>query len=85
DGTRLRQILLNLNSIAVKFTHQCEVTLLERYDYCDMLHCEVEESGIGIPQYELYKIFAMYCQLKESHRGKTANGTGSGLSGARRL
>ncbi|HGC3700465.1 TPA: aerobic respiration two-component sensor histidine kinase ArcB [Escherichia coli] len=85
DGTRLRQILWNLISNAVKFTQQGQVTVRVRYDEGDMLHFEVEDSGIGIPQDELDKIFAMYYQVKDSHGGKTATGTGIGLAVSRRL
>ena len=85
DGTRLRQILWNLISNAVKFTQQGQVTVRVRYDEGDMLHFEVEDSGIGIPQDELDKIFAMYYQVKDSHGGKPATGTGIGLAVSRRL
>ncbi|EFH3543232.1 aerobic respiration two-component sensor histidine kinase ArcB [Escherichia coli] len=85
DGTRLRQILWNLISNAVKFTQQGQVTVRVRYDEGDMLHFEVEDSGIGIPQDELDKIFAMYYQVKGSHGGKPATGTGIGLAVSRRL
>ncbi|EFH3138916.1 aerobic respiration two-component sensor histidine kinase ArcB [Escherichia coli] len=85
DGTRLRQILWNLISNAVKFTQQGQVTVRVSYDEGDMLHFEVEDSGIGIPQDELDKIFAMYYQVKDSHGGKPATGTGIGLAVSRRL
>ncbi|EFJ1784102.1 aerobic respiration two-component sensor histidine kinase ArcB [Escherichia coli] len=85
DGARLRQILWNLISNAVKFTQQGQVTVRVRYDEGDMLHFEVEDSGIGIPQDELDKIFAMYYQVKDSHGGKPATGTGIGLAVSRRL
>lgn len=85
DGTRLRQILWNLISNAVKFTQQGQVTVRARYDEGDMLHFEVEDSGIGIPQDEQDKIFAMYYQVKDSNGGKPATGTGIGLAVSRRL
>lgn len=85
DGMRLWQILWNLISNAVKFTQQGQVTVRVRYDEGDMLHFEVEDSGIGIPQDELDKIFAMYYQVKDSHGGKPATGTGIGLAVSRRL
>lgn len=85
DGTRLRQILWNLISNAVKFTQKGQVTVRVRYDEGGMLHFEVEDSGIGIPQDELDKIFAMYYQVKDSHGGKPATGTGIGLAVSRRL
>ena len=85
DGGRLQQIATNLISNAVKFTQQGNVTVRVRYDEGDMLHFEVEDSGIGIPQAEQDKIFAMYYQVKDSHGGKPATGTGIGLAVSRRL
>ena len=85
DGTRLRQILWNLISNAVKFTQQGQVTVRVRYDEGDMLHFEVEDSGIGIPQDELDKLFALYFQVKDRHCGYPATGTGIGLAVSRRL
>ncbi|BCU53915.1 aerobic respiration two-component sensor histidine kinase ArcB [Enterobacter kobei] len=86
DGTRLRQILWNLISNAVKFTLHGQVVVRVRYDAPqEMLRFEVEDSGIGIPQTEQDKIFAMYYQVKDSHGGKPATGTGIGLAVSRRL
>ncbi len=85
DGTRLRQILWNLISNAVKFTQQGQVTVRIRYDDNEMLRFEVEDSGIGIPPAEQDKIFAMYYQVKDKHGGKPATGTGIGLAVSRRL
>ncbi|MBB3321936.1 MULTISPECIES: aerobic respiration two-component sensor histidine kinase ArcB [Atlantibacter] len=84
DGTRLRQIIWNLISNAVKFTQKGQVTVRVSYEN-SMLRFEVEDSGIGIPQNEQDKIFAMYYQVKDSHGGKPATGTGIGLAVSRRL
>ncbi|WP_276642016.1 aerobic respiration two-component sensor histidine kinase ArcB [Siccibacter turicensis] len=85
DGTRLRQILWNLISNAVKFTQKGQVTVRVSYEKGAVLRFEVEDSGIGIPQDEQDKIFAMYYQVKDSHGGKPATGTGIGLAVSRRL
>jgi two-component system aerobic respiration control sensor histidine kinase ArcB len=86
DGTRLRQILWNLISNAVKFTPKGGlVTVRVRYEEENTLRFEVQDSGIGIPQDEQDKIFAMYYQVKDSHGGKPATGTGIGLAVSRRL
>ncbi|MEJ6123461.1 aerobic respiration two-component sensor histidine kinase ArcB [Vibrio sp. 2-Bac 85] len=80
DGTRLRQVLWNLITNAVKFTEQGEVTIrcssfIE--DQKTWLNFEVEDTGVGIPKDKLDKIFAMYYQVQgERH----ATGTGIGLS-----
>lgn len=86
DGTRLRQILWNLISNAVKFTPKGgQVTVRIRYEENQNLCFEVQDSGIGIPEYEQDKIFAMYYQVKDQHGGKPATGTGIGLAVSRRL
>jgi two-component system aerobic respiration control sensor histidine kinase ArcB len=86
DGTRLRQILWNLISNAVKFTPKGGlVTVRVRYEDENRLRFEVQDSGIGIPVDEQDKIFAMYYQVKDSHGGKPATGTGIGLAVSRRL
>ncbi|MGO2345059.1 MAG: aerobic respiration two-component sensor histidine kinase ArcB [Providencia sp.] len=85
DGTRLRQVLWNLIGNAVKFTQQGEVKLSIWREADDKLFFRVQDSGIGIPQDELDKIFAMYYQVKDSAGGRSATGTGIGLSVSRRL
>lgn len=81
DDTRLRQILWNFVSNAVKFTDQGSVTIR---CYCERnselqanLFFEVQDSGIGIPEDQLDKIFAMYYQVKGD---RDATGTGIGLA-----
>ncbi|MGG4606592.1 aerobic respiration two-component sensor histidine kinase ArcB [Providencia sp. Me31A] len=85
DGTRLRQILWNLIGNAVKFTQKGEVKLSIWQEADNKLFFRVQDSGIGIPQDELDKIFAMYYQVTDSAGGKPATGTGIGLSVSRRL
>lgn len=83
DGTRLRQILWNLIGNAVKFTQQGGVTVRVRYEEDKRLYFDVEDSGIGIPQSEQDKIFAMYYQVKQSDY--FIPGTGIGLAVSQRL
>jgi len=85
DGTRLRQILWNLIGNAVKFTQQGEIVVRVQYHDGERLRFEVQDSGLGIPQDEQDKIFAMYYQVKDQHGGKPATGTGIGLAVSRRL
>ncbi|MBP2168503.1 two-component system aerobic respiration control sensor histidine kinase ArcB [Erwinia toletana] len=86
DGTRLRQILWNLIGNAVKFTQQGEIVVRVSYQpQRERLRFEVQDSGMGIPQDEQDKIFAMYYQVKDQHGGKPATGTGIGLAVSRRL
>ncbi|OTA17536.1 virulence sensor protein [Xenorhabdus vietnamensis] len=85
DGTRLRQILWNLISNAVKFTLQGEIRVRIWREEGKRLLFEVTDSGIGIPADELEKIFAMYYQVKDSAGGRPATGTGIGLAVSKRL
>lgn len=85
DGTRLRQILWNLISNAIKFTASGEVVVTVTYTHGEILRFEVIDSGIGIPQEELDKIFVMYYQVTSCHGGRPATGTGIGLAVSRRL
>lgn len=85
DGTRLRQILWNLIGNAVKFTQQGQIVVRVRRDGQEKLVFEVEDSGMGIPQDEQDKIFAMYYQVKDQRGGRPATGTGIGLAVSKRL
>ncbi|WP_411705178.1 aerobic respiration two-component sensor histidine kinase ArcB [Edaphovirga cremea] len=85
DGTRLRQILWNLIGNAVKFTQKGQITVRVWREEKDRLRFEVEDSGMGIPQDEQDKIFAMYYQVKDQRGGKPATGTGIGLAVSKRL
>lgn len=81
DDTRLRQVLWNLISNAVKFTEQGVVGIrcfCESTDDLQTRLCfEVQDTGIGIPKQQLDKIFAMYYQVESNSH---ATGTGIGLA-----
>jgi signal transduction histidine kinase/DNA-binding response OmpR family regulator/HPt (histidine-containing phosphotransfer) domain-containing protein len=88
DPSRLRQVLLNLGSNAIKFTRVGEVSIDVRQVSKDAsgvtVRCEVRDTGIGIPQERLGSLFQPFSQLDASttrHYG----GTGLGLSIVRRL
>ncbi len=85
DGTRLRQILWNLIGNAVKFTQQGQIVVRVRREEQEQIVFEVEDSGMGIPQDEQDKIFAMYYQVKDQNGGRPATGTGIGLAVSKRL
>jgi two-component system aerobic respiration control sensor histidine kinase ArcB len=83
DGTRLRQILWNLLFNAVKFTQRGTVSLEVKAEKIDaetsMVTFKVCDTGVGIPQQDLDKIFAMYYQV-DSPEHQSATGTGIGLA-----
>ncbi len=83
DGTRLRQILLNLLGNAVKFTPNGTVTLrvsrtLPEAPGDSRLQFDVLDSGPGIPESERERVFEPFVQLGQQNSGNP--GTGLGLS-----
>lgn len=88
DGTRLRQVLWNLVSNAMKFTKDGGVVMTVSADIEDdfaHITMEVEDTGIGIPESEIDKIFAMYYQVKSGSDNLHAVGTGIGLAVSKQL
>lgn len=83
DPTRLRQALINYVSNAVKFTHQGSVTiaveLLEENGDDLYLRFKVSDTGIGIPQEKLSRLFHAFEQADASTT-RQYGGTGLGLS-----
>lgn len=83
DRTRLDQIVRNLLSNAFKFTERGEVAL-EIAVTDDRVSFRVRDTGIGIADDQLERIFEAFGQVEEVARRKLG-GTGLGLSIARRL
>jgi len=81
DERRLRQVVYNLLSNAVKFTDHGFVRLCARPDpdALDHLLVEVADTGCGIPEEELEKIFAPFHQV-DGGKTRRHGGTGLGLS-----
>ncbi len=93
DPTRLRQILCNLISNAVKFTSKGEVVVRVGRDACMgatgdgdavRLHIMVADTGIGIAPHKLDLIFDSFTQA-EGSTSRRFGGTGLGLSICRSL
>lgn len=88
DGDRLRQILMNLMSNAIKFTDEGFVTLrchlLEETAANITLYFEISDTGIGISPEDQNKLFKEFSWVDNSYARKHG-GTGLGLSIAHRL
>ena len=88
DPARLRQILVNLGSNAVKFTEKGEVALdvrvIESASDSTLIRCDVRDTGPGIPLDRQSSLFQPFSQVDASTTRKFG-GTGLGLSIVRRL
>ena len=88
DPGRVRQVLLNLGSNAIKFTRDGEVSIDVRVVSTDALgttiRCEVRDTGIGIPADRVESLFQPFSQIDASTT-RHFGGTGLGLSIVRRL
>jgi two-component system sensor histidine kinase BarA len=79
DKLRLRQVLVNLISNAVKFTHQGSISIEVREVKCDRLIITVRDTGIGICETNLPHIFEKFHQADQSTT-RQYPGTGLGLA-----
>jgi light-regulated signal transduction histidine kinase (bacteriophytochrome)/ActR/RegA family two-component response regulator len=86
DELRVRQMLINLLNNAVKFTQEGgQVTLLVEIDRSlSILQFKVIDTGIGIAQEDMSKLFQSFVQI-DSSLSRQYNGTGLGLALVRRL
>jgi signal transduction histidine kinase/ActR/RegA family two-component response regulator len=85
DPTRLRQILLNLTSNAVKFTLHGKVVVSAGYRADEgILEINVADSGIGMSPQEIQQLFLPFVQA-DSSTTRTFGGTGLGLTICKRL
>lgn len=95
DRVRIRQVILNLMSNAVKFTGKGSITLRAkriteqvkvdgRRRSMPVILCSVIDTGIGIPEEDIPTVFEEFRQL-DSSSARQAEGTGLGLPISRRL
>ncbi len=83
DPVRVRQILYNLISNAIKFTRKGGVTIRVRA-IADRLSFEVEDTGIGIDAEQIERLFEKFSQV-DSSTTRQFGGTGLGLAICREL
>jgi CheY-like chemotaxis protein len=88
DGTRLRQVVLNLVANAVKFTNSGEVVVTaavaHQEDGFHRIAVAVHDTGIGIAPDQLPRLFASFNQADASI-SRRYGGTGLGLAISKRL
>lgn len=81
DEQRVKQVVLNLFSNAVKFTSKGSVSIKCSMDN-QIVEIQIQDSGIGIPKDMLNKIFEPFEQVT---KGKLVGGTGLGLAISKNL
>lgn len=88
DGSRLRRVLVNLVSNAIKFTElgtvDVDLDSFARTDESFRLRCVVRDTGIGIPQDRIGRIFETFGQVDSSLK-RRMTGVGLGLALSKRL
>ena len=80
DSTRLKQVMLNLISNAIKYNHEggCVSISFELAASPDMMLIKVSDTGTGIPKERIDELFEPFNRL--GNEGTSIEGTGIGLS-----
>jgi signal transduction histidine kinase/CheY-like chemotaxis protein/HPt (histidine-containing phosphotransfer) domain-containing protein len=89
DNTRIKQIIINIANNAVKFTKDGRVLLKISFSQASdddeiTLRVSVEDTGIGIKEEDLGKLFQSFSQV-DSKRNRNIEGTGLGLAISKQL
>ena len=83
DDMRIKQVITNILSNAVKYTEEGTVTLTMSGEVVDdenlILFVSVEDTGIGIREEDIEKLFQSFIRLDET-KNKNIEGTGLGIS-----
>ena len=83
DPTRIRQVLNNLITNALKFTHHGEVEIsiqvVTKVDHDQLIEIAIRDTGVGIPADKLRSIFKAFTQADDSTT-RSFGGTGLGLT-----
>ncbi len=84
DRTRIRQVILNLVNNSLRFTDQGSVTLRLRRSENDTLLVSVADTGTGIAQEDIHKIFEDFQQVSQDS-WRRREGTGLGIPISKRF
>ncbi len=85
DETRIKQILTNFISNAIKFTERGEVIVKAEREDDDLMKFSVTDSGIGISDDQQEKVFGAFEQIIEGRKTAKTAGTGLGLAISKKL
>jgi signal transduction histidine kinase len=80
DAFRLKQILINLLSNAIRYTEAGSITLAARLLDSDTWEVAVTDTGIGIPVEEQAQIFEPFYQVTSLQKSPSPDSTGLGLA-----
>lgn len=87
DEVRIRQVMINLMTNAIKFTERGSVTLSvsqTKQDYGINLFVSVKDTGIGITEENIEKLFTSFRQV-DTKKNRSVEGTGLGLAISKQL
>lgn len=79
DDMRLKQVLVNLLTNAVKYTHEGSVTFFIERAGADAIRFRVRDTGVGIKPENMDSLFNAFYRV-DDQRNRTIEGTGLGLS-----
>lgn len=83
DERKLRRVLINLLTNALKFTNHGGITLRVSSVNSRMLRFQVEDTGVGIAEHEIESLFRAFMQTESGRR--SGKGSGLGLSISQQL
>jgi len=85
DEVRIKQVITNILTNAVKYTETGSVTFSVGFDPCDddpesiVMHVKVKDTGIGIKPEDMEKLFSKFERIEEK-RNRNIEGTGLGMT-----
>lgn len=79
DSDKLERVILNLISNAIKFTDEGGSIFVDVNDGIDFISISIKDTGVGIPEDKLERIFDRFMQVDKTLR-RNHEGTGIGLS-----
>jgi len=89
DCFRLKQVVLNFLSNAIKFTEKggvlLKASLQSKVDGVKILHISVKDSGLGISKEDMPLVFGEFSQIASAQQSASQKGTGLGLAISKKI